>query len=360
MIRVGLNGFGRIGRALFRLNAGNPRFEVVAINDLDPNVDNHVYLLKYDSTYGRFQGEVTGYPAENLAMVDGRPIRFYAEPEISAVPWERHEVDVVVDASGVFENVVASRSLVEARRVRKVIITHAPRSGVDQTVIFGVNERSYLPDRHHVISTSICDVNAAAPTLAALDAAFGIDYGFLTTLHPWLSYQNVLDGSIRSVSSPGNFWSDFALGRASSCNLIPKQTTLVAALGEVLPDLASVLEAISFRVPTAVVSACDMTLMLRQAATQTDVERVFRDEEIRIPGVLRVADESLVSVDFAGTPHSAAVDSRWIRINRGRLLKVVVWYDNEWGYAHRVADAVALTGGQRAMVPPMVMEAVCP
>ena len=214
-IRVGLNGFGRIGRAIFRINALAPRFKVVAVNDIDPYVDNHVHLLRYDSTYGRFAGEVRREAETECVTVNGEEVRFYAEADIADVPWEDHGVDVVIDASGVAENVLASRDLVSAGRVRKVVVTHSPKEGVDHTIIYGANDETYDPAAHHVVSTSICGSNASGPVLRLLDDAFGVESGFITTLHPWLSYQNLVDGSVRSLSSPGHHWGDFSLGRAS-------------------------------------------------------------------------------------------------------------------------------------------------
>jgi glyceraldehyde 3-phosphate dehydrogenase len=342
-LRVGLNGFGRIGRALFRIASGRDDFEIVAVNELDPSIANHLYLLKYDSIYGRCDMESRVNEERGCAEIGGQEIQFYSTPNIGAVPWERHQVDVVVDASGASENVLESRALVDSGRVGKVVITHSPGSGIDQTIVFGVNEEAFQPAEHQVISTSICDANAAGPILRILDDAFGVESGFLTSLHPWLSYQNVLDGSLRSVSSPGHFWSDFALGRASSISLIPKPTTLVSALAKVMPGIASRLEAMSFRVPTPIVAACDMTLTLGRDFNEDQLREVLRSA-CEQSSYLRFETESLVSVDFAGSEESAIVDARWVRSAGKRMAKVIVWYDNEWGYTNRVADAVMLVG----------------
>ncbi|MBI2095267.1 MAG: aldehyde dehydrogenase [Candidatus Omnitrophica bacterium] len=344
MIRIGLNGFGRIGRAIFRINEKQKRFQVVAINDLDDNVENHAYLLKYDSIHGRFKGKVNAKNGNREMSVGGGRVRFYSEADISKVPWKKYGVDIVVDASGVYHNVLASRRLLKNKIVRKIIITHSPKDGVDFTMIFGVNETQYDPRRHGIISSSICDVNAAAPALKILDEAYGIEQGYMTTLHPWLSYQNLLDGSVRSVSSPGHFWQDFCLGRASTCSLIPKQTTVGEALGRVLPSLASRVNVISFRVPTGSVSASDITLTLRKVPKADEINKLFKNAARRNAQVIGYQEESLVSVDFLGIDQSLVVDGRWTRSNPKGGVKLVLWYDNEWGYSCRVVDAIGLVG----------------
>ncbi|MBI4506627.1 MAG: aldehyde dehydrogenase, partial [Chloroflexi bacterium] len=267
---------------------------------------------------------------------------FYAVADISEVPWAAHGVDVVIDATGVYQNVLSGQKLVGRGGVRKVIVTHAPKDGVDHTVIFGVNEQTYDPAAHHVVSASICDANATGPVLRLLDDAYGVEHGYITTLHPWLSYQNLVDGSVHSVASPGHFWQDFSLGRASSVSLIPKNTTLVEALRHVLPDVALRLDAISFRVPTGIVAASDLTLNLRRRATAADLNALFRAAAVRDARVIGYEEDHLVSIDFLGIEQSVFVDGRWTRANGGNGVKLVLWYDNEWGYANRVVDMVRL------------------
>ncbi|MBI4432071.1 MAG: aldehyde dehydrogenase [Candidatus Omnitrophica bacterium] len=341
MIRVGLNGFGRIGRVLFRINQKEKSFRIVAVNDLDPNVENHAYLLKYDSIHGRFKGKVAAANGNMAMTVDGQKVSFHSEQDIARVPWKKYGVDVVVDASGVYQNVLSGRKLLKDQAARKVIITHSPKNGVDFTLIFGVNEKQYNSAKHHVVSASICDVNAAAPVLKILDEAYGIDHGYITTLHPWLSYQNLLDGSVRSVSSPGHFWQDFALGRASSYSLIPKETTVGQALGRVLPNLNEKLNVISFRVPTGAVSASDLTLTLAKPVTAKRINELFKRHARTNRRIIGYQEESLVSVDFLGIDQSLVVDGRWTRANSKNNVKLVLWYDNEWGYSRRVADLIA-------------------
>ena len=348
MIRLGLNGFGRIGRALMRIAARCDDLSVVAINDSDPNVDNHAYLLRYDTTYGRFQGEVQVDGAR--LVVDGTPAAVTSSTAVAEVPWAQADdgagVDVIIDATGVGENVRGARRLLDEDRVGYVFVTHALGTAADITVIGGVNEHQLDPARHRLISTSTCDANACGPILAALDQRFGIRAGWVTTLHPWLSYQNLVDGSLRSVASPTHFWDDFALGRAASDNLIPKRTTTLTAIDDAMPGIAGRVRAFSYRTPTNIVCSADLTLVLDGEPTTDDLRWALRAAASDNPEVLGTSAESLVSSDFRGSPQAAVVDERWLAVDNG-LAKVVAWYDNEWGYAHRVIAAVRRACGAR-------------
>ena len=348
-VRVGINGFGRIGRALFRIARQDDRFDVVALNDVDPNVENHAYLAKFDSHYGRLGEEVSGSTGEKCLRIGGRTIPFHAAADIADVPWQAHEVDVVIDASGIQTNLASARALIDAQRVPKVVVTNAPAAGTDATVVFGVNEHTYDPARHHVVSASICDVMSSAVVLGILDKRCGIRSGFITTMHPWLSYQNLLDGSVKSVTNPGHYWDDFALGRASNVNLIPKKTTLVPALSKVLPNIAEKIMAMSFRVPTASVTVSDVVLELASPMTAEEVNALLQDHAGSMPRVLGYQEEQRVSSDFMGIEQSVFVDGRWTAVNNeGRTLRLVLWYDNEWGYSQRVADLAVLMGKRHA------------
>ncbi len=337
MLRVGLNGFGRIGRALFRINELRKTCEFVVVNDIDELVANHAYLLKYDSIRGRLAAECTVDAERRQLCVDGKPVQFCSFPRVGDVPWQRWDVDLVIDASGV-DSAPALADLVAREVIRQAIVTHVPRRGTDACVVFGANESRGA--KAPVVSAGICDGNAVAPVLAILDEAFGIAGGFVTTLHPWLSYQNLTDGSVRTIANPGHTWDDFALGRAATMSLIPKPTTLTFALEQVLPDIASRIQAMSFRVPTGVVAAADLTLNLRRPATADAINQLFADASRRMPRVLGFQDDPLVSIDFAGTEQSVWVDGRWTTVNPDGGLKMVLWYDNEWGYSHRVLDLV--------------------
>jgi glyceraldehyde 3-phosphate dehydrogenase len=253
MIRVGLNGFGRIGRAVTRILAEHSDIELVVVNELDDDVANFAYLLKHDSLYGRL-AESVEIVGDRAIRIGEREVAFLSFGGICDVAWSRYGVDVVIEATGVSANCVAARELTSGGAVPRVVITNAHQA-VDATIIMGVNDDQYDPARHRVVSSSICDANAVAPLLHHLDTQWGIEAAYLTTLHPWLSYQNLLDGPLSSVASPGHSWRDYGLGRASAFNLIPKDTTAAWATIAVLPGLEHKLEAISFRVPTHIVSA---------------------------------------------------------------------------------------------------------
>jgi len=342
MVRIGLNGFGRIGRVLMRIAISEPDIEVVTVNELDQDVANLGYLLKYDSLYGRLDEEIV---ADGTALVmSGRRIPVTAHRDIRDVRWEDTGVDVVIEATGVSANADAAHEMVAGGRVPKVVVTNAHKR-VDATVVVGVNDCQYDPSRHHVVSSSICDANAIAPLLHQVDLGWGVEAAFVTTLHPWLSYQNLLDGPISSVASPGHAWKDYSLGRASVINLIPKDTTAGQATCAVLPHLTGAIEAISFRVPTHIVSASDLAIKLRHPTTVEEVNARFAEVARMRPRMMTLERESLVSSDYIRTRQSCIVDARRTRVIDGRFLKMVTWYDNEWGYSNRVLDVARLVSG---------------
>ncbi len=342
MIRIGINGFGRIGRAIFRQVLDNENVKVVALNDIDSDLDNHAYLLKYDTTYGKLKNHKVSV-SDGALNVDDKKFIFYSRPDISKVPWNKHNVDVVIDSSGVSDNVHSAHALISNAVVKKVVVTHAPSSGIDATVMIGVNDYSYDQAKHHVIGSSICDANAVAPFFKAIDDAFGIQLAEVTTLHPWLQYQNLLDGTVGSVSNPGHFWKDYALGRSSVGSLIPKETTLVKALEPVIPGIGGRMHAASFRTPTSIVSAADGVFLLASETDISDVLQVLKKYCNNNPDVLHLDGRSLISIDYAGIDCAAIVDTRWLNLNGGKLLKFVLWYDNEWGYASRALKVAELS-----------------
>jgi glyceraldehyde 3-phosphate dehydrogenase len=342
MKRAAIVGFGRIGRAIFRANHKKKYFEIAAINDINPDINNLSYLLQYDSHYGRFEGSVSA--DDRYLVVDGCQIPVFCETNISTVDWKNLEIDVVIDASGVHDNVLAAPKLI-ADGVPKIVITHSPDE-VDHTIVFGVNENTYRPDEHNVVSSSICDAVAVAPVLRVIHDAVGIDSGFLTTLHPWLSYQNVLDGPSISWASPGTIYHHYAVGRASPGCLIPKPTSAVEATVKVLPEIDGLLQCMSFRIPTPVVGIANIYLQLSRGVEIAEVHSLF-EEAARNQSrqVFSNNIDPLVSVDFVGSPFSAVVDHRWTALAGDRHLNLVLWYDNEWGYSSRVLDVAQLVVG---------------
>ena len=336
-MRIGLNGFGRIGRAIYRINQKKQHGEIVAINDINPDPNNLAYLLKYDSTYGRFDGTVE---LDGTSMVvNGSRIRLSHAARIQDVDWVGQGIDLVIDATGVHDNVLGAHEVV-GHGVNKVVVTHSPTE-VDHTIVFGANEQSYQPGRHHVVSSSICDAVAVAPVLKLVRDTIGVESGFLTTLHPWLAYQNLLDGPSMSWAAPGAIYHHYAIGRSSPGSLIPKPTSAIEATKRVLPDINGSMQCMSFRIPTPTVGAANLYLTLKRGTTIHEVRALFEKFEAgQRWEIIKNNHEPLVSVDFAGTGYSAVVDHRWSTLSDPRQLYLVLWYDNEWGYSSRVVDLV--------------------
>ena len=335
MIKIGLNGFGRIGRAIMRITEQTNDCEIVAINEIDPDVGNAAYLLHYDSVYGRFKGDVSSNGS--TLIINDRKVKMYSDLNCLDVPWEKHNVDVLIDATGIRESVERAHSLIK-KGVPKVIITHSPKENIDFSMILGVNEDQYDYKKHNVISSSICDATAITPLLVELDNKWGIENCFITTLHPWLSYQNIVDGSLKSVSNPGHFWEDYSLGRNSTLSLIPKDTTAGSATIRVAPQLDGKLEAVSFRVPTSIISASDMTIQTSAAINQNELHRYLQYLSIKRSDLYEYQEENLVSIDHVGNTKTTIIDSNRLKVLNKNMLKVIIWYDNEWGYSSRVVD----------------------
>lgn len=322
---------------------GNPGFELVVINEIESDLLNLEYLLKFDSIYGRFAG-TTRILSDSL-FINEHEIKFFSKSSTKDVPWESFNLDVLIEATGVNANIVASKILVESRKVKKIVVTNAHPS-VDHTIVFGANNASYEIENHSIISSSICDANAIVPVLHYLQESIGIETGMITTLHPWLSYQNLLDGPISSVSSPGHNWSEYSLGRSSVGNLILKDTTAGEATAKVLPELKGKIDAISFRVPTNNVSASDFSINLSRKTNLEEIQRIFEAAESKYPEVIMLNHESLVSSDFTGMSQSCIIDMDKMKLIGGNFLKMVAWYDNEWAYGSRVLDVAKLVSGK--------------
>lgn len=344
MLKVAINGFGRIGRSAFRINLIKKYFEVVAVNDINQSNSNLAYLLGYDSTYGRLPQSVTATD-KAIRIENEDDIAVYHENVISDVPWEKHGAELVIDASGIYENLKCAAQL-KAKGLKSCIVTHSP-DDVDITIIFGINQDDLDIEKHFMISSSICDANAVAPVLNVLNNQYGVDHGFITTLHPWLQYQNLLDGPSRSYAYPGTIYENFALGRASATSLIPKTTSCIKASAKVLDFLSGRFQAFSYRVPTSIVSSADMSVKLNKKASRGDVIKLFEQKQKQQRyNVFCNNFEPLVSTDFIGSEFSAIIDHRWTEVNGSNYLKLVVWYDNEWGYSCRVVDLVKYIEGK--------------
>jgi glyceraldehyde 3-phosphate dehydrogenase len=326
--RVGINGMGRIGRAVLRGLVQRPDspVEVVAVNDIAPT-ETLAHLLRYDSTYGPWSVPVQA--DDRHLQVGEHLLRVFDHARLEDMEWHLADVDVVIEATGRFTHRAGVH--IAHGGVRKVVVT-APGSGVDATIVMGVNDEDYLADSHHVVSAASCTTNCAAPMANVLDRAFGVRHGLLTTVHSYTGDQNLLDAPHR----------DLRRARAAATNMIPTSTGAARAIGEVLPGLAGRIDGMSIRVPVADVSLVDLTVQLAETATAGQVNRAFHTAaDGPLKGVLRCTSDPVVSGDLRGDPASCVLDTALTVVN-GELVKVFGWYDNEWGYGQRVVDLVEL------------------
>ncbi|APD10246.1 MULTISPECIES: type I glyceraldehyde-3-phosphate dehydrogenase [Thermus] len=325
-MKVGINGFGRIGRQVFRI-LHTRGVEVALINDLTDN-RTLAHLLKYDSVYHRFPGEV-GYDEENL-YVDGKAIRATALKDPREIPWKAVGVDVVVESTGVFTDADKAKAHLEAG-AKKVIIT-APAKGEDITIVMGVNHEAYDPAKHHILSNASCTTNSLAPVMKVLEEAFGVEKALMTTVHSYTNDQRLLDLPHK----------DLRRARAAAINIIPTTTGAAKATALVLPSLKGRFDGTALRVPTATGSISDITALLKREVTVEEVNAALKAAaEGPLKGILAYTEDEIVLQDIVMDPHSSIVDGKLTKAI-GNLVKVFAWYDNEWGYANRVADLVEL------------------
>lgn len=327
--RIGINGFGRIGRQTLKamLERHPDELEVVGINDLAPTATN-AHLFKYDSTYGRFEGEVSAGDGE--IMVNGHHIRASSEKDPAALPWKELGVDIVIESTGIFTDATRARGHLTAG-ARKVIIS-APARNEDATLVLGVNEGTYDPAKHDIVSNASCTTNGLALPAKVIFDEFGIDYGLMTTVHSYTNDQNVLDV----------FHPDLRRARSAGQNIIPTTTGAARALSLVMPELKGRFDGFALRVPTATVSLIDLVVQTTRPVSVDGANSALRAaSEGSMQGLLGYTDEDLVSSDFRGDSRSSIIDAKSTMLAGDRLLKVVSWYDNEWGYSCRVADLAA-------------------
>ena len=330
-IRVGINGFGRIGRMIYRAGFKNKNIEFVAVNDLPLPTETLAHLLKYDSILGPFSGEVTFHDT-NL-KVNGKDIPILSFRDPAHIPWSDYNVDVVVESTGVFtEKEKASGHLKGS--VKKVIIS-APAKNEDITIVLGVNEDKYDPAQHHVISNASCTTNCLAPLVKVLRDRFGFKKGFMTTIHSYTNDQQVLDLGHK----------DLRRARAAGLSMIPTTTGAAKAVGLVLPEVKGHIDGVAIRVPTPNVSVVDLVCEVEKETSKEDVNQALKDAaKGPMKGILEVSDEPLVSKDFNGNPNSSIVDAALTNVVDKKLVKVFSWYDNEWGYSSRVVDLCKFVG----------------
>ncbi|MFV0411839.1 MAG: type I glyceraldehyde-3-phosphate dehydrogenase [Oscillospiraceae bacterium] len=326
-IKVGINGFGRIGRLVFRAGLSNPNIEFLGINDPFMSPDYCAYMLRYDTIHGQYKGEVSY--TENSIIVDGREIKFYAEKDPANIPWGKIGVEYVVDATGIFHSKDKAQAHLDAG-AKKVVYTGPSK---DDTPMFvcGVNLDAYTPDMNFVSNAS-CTTNCLAPLAKVINDKFGIADGLMTTVHSTTATQLTVDGSSKK---------DWRGGRAASANIIPSSTGAAKAVGKVIPELNGKLTGMSFRVPTLDVSVVDLTVNLKKAATYEEICKTIKDaSEGELKGILGYTDEDVVSSDFIGDARTSIFDAKAGIQLTDTFVKLVSWYDNEWGYSNKVLQLI--------------------
>jgi glyceraldehyde 3-phosphate dehydrogenase len=322
-VKVGINGFGRIGRLVFRQAVDNPNVEIVGINDLT-DVKTLAYLLKYDSTHKQFKGEIS-IDGDNL-VVNGRKIAICAQKDPAQLPWAALGVDLVVESTGIFTSREAASKHIAAG-AKKVIISAPAKDKIDATIVMGVNSDS-ITGKEEIVSNASCTTNCLAPMVKVLQENFGIVKGFMTTVHAYTNDQNILDLPHK----------DLRRARAAAASIIPTSTGAAKAIGEVLPDVAGKLDGFAMRVPVQDGSVTDLTVILEKAATKEEINAAMKKAaEGEMKGILEYSTDPIVSSDIVGNAHSCIFDSP-LTMSSGNMVKVVGWYDNELGYATRVVD----------------------
>jgi glyceraldehyde 3-phosphate dehydrogenase len=329
-IKVGINGFGRIGRNVVRAGLNNPEIEFVAANDLT-DTQTLAHLLKYDSILGQLQHEVKA--EGDSVVVGGKKIKIFATKDPAEIDWPSLGAQVVVESTGRFTDAVDAKKHLRGS-VKKVIIS-APAKGEDVTIVLGVNDKAYDAAKHNIISNASCTTNCLAPLVKVLNDTFGIEKGSMTTIHSYTNDQNVLDFPHK----------DLRRARAAALNMIPTSTGAAKAIGLVVPELKGKLDGYSVRVPTPDVSVVDFVAVLKKNTTTEDVNAALKKAaEGELKGILAYTTDPVVSTDMLGNPNSSIVDADLTKVLEGNLAKVVSWYDNEWGYSNRVVDLAVFLG----------------
>ena len=328
--RIGINGFGRIGRLVLRANEGRTagKVEVAAVNDLT-DAETNAHLLKYDTNYGRYPGKVEANNGD--LVVDGRSIKVFSERDPAQIPWGEMGVDLVIESTGIFTNAYQASGHLKGG-AKKVIIS-APASGEDLTIVLGVNNELYDAGKHNIISNASCTTNCFATMVKVLHDSFGVEHGLMSTIHSYTNDQAILDQR----------HGDLRRARAAAENIIPTSTGAARAVGLVLPELNGKLNGVAFRVPTSTGSITDFTAQVSRDVTAEEINEAYKKAaEGSMKGILEYNDEALVSSDYKGNPHSSIIDGLSTMVMAGNMVKVMGWYDNEWGYSCRTTDLAAL------------------
>ena len=325
--KIGINGFGRIGRNVFRASYQDPDVEITAVNDItDANTLAH--LLKYDSVLGILDAEIQA--KEDSIFVDGKEIKVFTERDPGNLPWKDLGIPVVIESTGLFRKRPDAAKHIEQGGAEKVIIS-APAIDPDITLVLGVNEGLYDPENHHIISNASCTTNCLAPPTKVLHEEFGIEKAFMTTIHAYTSDQRILDTPHK----------DLRRARAAAVSQIPTTTGAAKAVGLVMPELKGKIDGIAIRVPTPNVSLVDLVALLRTNTTAEEANNALKNaSQGKLKGILDYSESPLVSIDYTSNPHSSIVDGLFTRVIEGNLIKILAWYDNEWGYSCRLKDLV--------------------
>ena len=328
MIRVGINGFGRIGRSFFRACYGHEDIQIVAVNDLT-DIKTLAHLLKYDSVHGRFKGHVEA--KDSSLVVDGKEVRVFSVKDPGEIPWGDLGVDVVIESTGAFTS--REKAELHLRDTVKRVIISAPAKNPDVTIVLGVNEHMYDPEKHRIISNASCTTNCLAPTLKVLHEKFGVKKGYMVTVHAYTNDQRVLDLPHK----------DLRRARSAGVNIIPTTTGAAKAIGEVIPELKGKLDGTARRVPVADGSLIDLTVIVERPPTSIEeVNTAFKEaSESYLKGILQYTEDPIVSQDIIGNPHSAIFDAGLTQVIED-MVHVAAWYDNEWGYSCRLRDLTLL------------------
>jgi glyceraldehyde 3-phosphate dehydrogenase len=326
-IKIGINGFGRIGRNFYRASYQDPDIEIVAVNDIT-DAKTLAHLLKYDSVLGILDADIQH--TEDTLIIDQHKIKVLSERDPGNLPWKDLGVDIVIEATGLFRKRPDAKKHIEQGGAKKVIIS-APAGDPDVTIVLGVNEGAYDPEKHAIISNASCTTNCIAPVIKVLNDIFGIEKAFMTTIHAYTNDQMILDQPHK----------DLRRARAAAVSQIPTTTGAAKAVGIVIPEMKGKIDGIAVRIPTANVSLVDVVALMKKDVTAEDINKAFSEAaDSHLKGILQYTEEPLVSVDFMANPHSSIVDGLFTKVTDNDMIKVLSWYDNEWGYSCRMKDLV--------------------
>ncbi|MBI4452843.1 type I glyceraldehyde-3-phosphate dehydrogenase [Candidatus Woesearchaeota archaeon] len=329
MINVAINGFGRIGRLILRAGIKDKSISWIAVNDVT-DAKTLAHLFKYDSVHGRYEGTVEH--TDDSLIIDGKKIKVLSVLDSSKYPWRELGIDVVIESTGKFTDRAGCESHLKAG-ARKVLLS-APGKEMDLTIVMGVNDDMYDKNRHHIVSNASCTTNCLAPVVKILHENFGVKRGFMTTIHAYTADQKLVDAPHK----------DLRRARSAALSIIPTTTGAAKSIGEVIPELKGKMDGISLRVPVPTGSVTDLVCELEKSTTKEEINKAFKNAADKLKGILEYSEEPLVSVDIITDPHSSILDSQLTNVIGGNFVKVIAWYDNEWGFSERMVDVVKLIG----------------